>query len=469
MNRPLQAAGVLTAVITAAGLVTGLSGVDLASAQSATATTAVNIRSGPGTNYRIVGGLYRGQSITRLAAAHNGWVKVRFNGATAYVASSYLSLDKSKLPPAPTTIYTNGTKIATALLNVRSTPSLSASVVGYVSEGQHVTLTGKLSHGYAEVLYGGARKWVTARYLVSATDGLPKVTGTRVATADLIIRSSSTNDYVDLGEVKKGTRLSVTGAVQNGRAQIVYSRSIRWVTARYLTNSAVLRPGAPSLPRVVGTRYATTTLNVRSSAANRYTLITEVNRGTKLSITGVQSNGRAQIVYGGAVRWVTAQYLSTRKPGTSSGSSTSSADTSSAGTSSVSYGVERGLKPNAIKVHRAALAAFPQIKTYYGVRPGFDPGPPVRSRVGSDAALLQLHLGLGPRLRSPGRELGPRQRPQPGHPVRDLQPAHLEHPARLRGLALHGRPGQRLGQPQEPRPHHRLLSARGPGGGRHPV
>ena len=372
MNRPLQAAGVLTAVITAAGLVTGLSGVDPASAQSATATTAVNIRSGPGTNYRIVGGLYRGQSITRLAAAHHGWVKVRFNGATAYVAGSYLSMDKSKLPPAPTTIYTNGTKIATALLNVRNTPSLSASIVGYVSEGQHVTLTGKLSHGYAEVLYGGARKWVTARYLVSATDGLPRVTGTRVATADLIIRSSSTNDYVDLGEVKKGTRLSVTGAVQNGRAQIVYSRSIRWVTARYLTNSTVSRPGAPTLPRVVGTRYATTALNVRSSAADRYTLITEVGRGTKLTITGKQSNGRAQIVYGGAVRWVTAQYLSTRKPGAGSGSSS----TSSISTSSVSYGVERGLKPNAIKVHRAALGAFPQIKAYYGVRPDSIPDHP---------------------------------------------------------------------------------------------
>lgn len=372
MNRPLQVAGVLTAVVTAASLVTGLSGVDLASAASATATTSVNIRSGPGTSYRIVGGLYRGQSITPLAAAHNGWVRVRFNGASAYVSSSYLSLDKSKLPPAPTTIYTSGTKIATALLNVRNSLSLSAPVVGYISQGQHVSLTGKLSRGYAEVLYGGQRKWVTAQYLVSASDGLPKITGSRLATADLIIRSSSTADFVDLGEVKKGTRLSVTGAVQNGRAQIVYNHSIRWVTARYLTNSAVTSPSAPTLPRVAGTRYATTALNVRSSAADSYTLITEVARGTKLSITGVQSNGRAQIVYSGTVLWVTARYLSTSTPG-GGGSTGSGSTTTSPGSSSVSYAVERGLKPNAIKVHRAALVAFPQIKTYYGVRP--DPIP----------------------------------------------------------------------------------------------
>ena len=64
--------------------------------------------------------------------------------------------------------------------------------------------------------------------------------------------------------------------------------------------------------------------------------------GTKLSITGVVKNGRAQIVYNNAARWVTAKYLSTTKP---------SMPVISGGT----YAVEKGLKPNAIKVHRAAL------------------------------------------------------------------------------------------------------------------
>ena len=148
------------------------------------------------------------------------------------------------------------------------------------------------------------------------------------------------------------------------------------MTAKYLTNSAVSLPAAPGLPRVVATRYARTALNIRSNPSSSYTLIGEVPRGTKLAISGAQSNGRAQIVYRGAVRWVTAQYLSARKPsgstaatGGASSGGTSSGGTSSGGTSSsnVSYAVERGLKPNAIKVHRATLAAFPQIKTYYGV------------------------------------------------------------------------------------------------------
>ncbi len=378
MNRSRQVLGVAVAAVTTAGIVTGIGGIGLAAADSATAITAVNIRSGPGTGYRIVGGLYRGQSLTRLASAQNGWVKVRFNGSSAYVASRYLSMSKNDLPAAPPTIQTTGTKTATTLLNVRASASLSAAVIGYVSSGQKVGLTGRSSGGYAEIVYGGERAWVSAKYLTGTASGLPRVTGTRVATTTLMIRSSSGSDFTDLGEVAKGTKLSVTGAVQNGRAQIVYAGAVRWVTAQYLANSAVTQPSTGSLPKVTGSRYATTLLNIRSSAAASYTLIGTAARGTKLSITGVQSNGRAQIVYNGAVRWVTAQYLSTAKPTGSTGStgSTGTGSTSTGSTSTASYTVEKGLKPNAIKVHRAALTAFPAIKTYYGVRPDSIPDHP---------------------------------------------------------------------------------------------
>ena len=110
--------------------------------------------------------------------------------------------------------------------------------------------------------------------------------------------------------MKKGTALSVTGAIQNGRAQIIYKDAIRWVTARYLTNLTSNLPSPPKLPKITGTRYATATLNIRSTYADKYRLITEVPRGTELKITGVVKNGRMQIIFEKAVRWVTAKYLS---------------------------------------------------------------------------------------------------------------------------------------------------------------
>jgi hypothetical protein len=127
------------------------------------------------------------------------------------------------------------------------------------------------------------------------------------------------------------------------------------VTARYLTKLKSTLPSPPKLPKITGTRYATATLNVRSTFADKYRLISEVPRGTKLSITGVVKNGRMQIIFDKAVRWVTAKYLSKSAPRSTPPSWRA---------------VERGLQPNAIKVHRAARAKFPQIKTYYTLRAG---------------------------------------------------------------------------------------------------
>lgn len=58
------------------------------------ATTGVNVRSGPGTNYTWLGTLEYGQSIRRTAIGSNGWSKVLYNGQTAYMTSEYISPDK---------------------------------------------------------------------------------------------------------------------------------------------------------------------------------------------------------------------------------------------------------------------------------------------------------------------------------------------------------------------------------------
>ncbi|SDS89151.1 SH3 domain-containing protein [Microlunatus soli] len=344
------------AIAATAGAAITIGGAQLATANSATATTGVNIRSGPGTSYDIVGGLVRGQRITTVGKADDGWMKVRFNGDTGYVSAQYLGTDGKSVGSNEVTISTKGVKIATAALNVRATPTLGAKVVGYISDGQKVSLTGKQSKGFAEVLYGGSRAWVSSQYLISSWRDLPSSSGTKVATADLLIRTSTDSAFMIITTAPKGTKLKVTGTTRNGYAQIVYGDAIRWVTAKYLSNSAVSGPSSsapeqssadsskkstssnkksssnktssgnktsssksstatrPSTPSVVGTRYATTELLVRSTAGSDYRTVATVDRGDTVKITGRTSNGRAQIVYDGSVRWVTAQYLSSSKP-----------------------------------------------------------------------------------------------------------------------------------------------------------
>ena len=317
-----------------------------------TATVGVNIRSGASAQSSILGGLYRGQTVTATSSSR-GWTKITFAGSRAYVASRYLS--KGKDLPVPKKIGAGTVKITTTALNLRTGPGLSYRVIKVLKEGTKVTLTGKTARGWAQLVNGKSTGWSSMQYLASSTTGRPAVIGKRVATADLDIRTTSGAGAKTVAEAKKGTALSVTGAIQNGRAQIIYKGAIRWVTAKHLSNLKSNLPAPPKLPKITGTRYATATLNIRSTYADKYKLITEVPRGTKLSITGVVKNGRMQIIFEKAVRWVTAKYLSKSAPSSIPPSWRA---------------VERGLKPNAIKVHRAARVKFPQITTYYTLRAG---------------------------------------------------------------------------------------------------
>ncbi|GAB3764463.1 SH3 domain-containing protein [Microlunatus parietis] len=366
MSITIRAVKTVSALAVTAGVVVGLLGTQPAEAGwQATATEGVNIRSGPSTSKSIIGGLYRGGTITALGSS-NGWTKVRFNGSIAYISSKYL--EKESDLPAPGDINTGSVKITTTDLNVRKGPGLSYDRITTLPEGMKVTLTGKTSRGFAEVTLSQGKGWVSTQYLASS-NGLPKITGTRTATADLLIRTTSDDDFGIITEVKKGTKLKITGATQNGRAQIIYGDAVRWVTAKYLSNTKVNTPVVPELPKVVGTRYATTELMIRSSSSDNFKDLGDVPKGTKLKITGVIKDGRAQIIYDNAVRWVTAKYLSTSKPksddaddaddsGNDDGPSLDAGD----------YAVERGLQANSIKVHRAILEKFPQVKTFYGVR-----------------------------------------------------------------------------------------------------
>ncbi|MDN5761486.1 MAG: SH3 domain-containing protein [Microlunatus sp.] len=347
MSTTRKAVAVVSA-LALSGLTLGTSEIPAVADSTMTATTGVNIRSTPSTGAKIVGGLYRGQTVTAMSTA-GSWTKIRFRSGTGYVSTQYLKGGAGV--PSRTT---SQTRVTTTAVNLRKGPGLSYAKITLVKSNTSVTLTGKAARGYSQVRVKSTTGWIASQYL-KASSGLPMITGRRIATADLLIRSTSGRDFKVLGEIAKGTTVSITGATQNGRAQIIYRNAARWVTAKYLANPSKAGPVAPGLPKITGTRYATTTLILRSTAGNDFKTITEVATGTQLSITGVVKNGRMQVVYHSAAGWVTAKYLSTKRPAVRG------------------YPVERGLKPNAVKVHRAVRANFPQITSIGGVRP--DPIP----------------------------------------------------------------------------------------------
>lgn len=124
------------------------------------------------------------------------------------------------------------------------------------------------------------------------------------------------------------------------------------------------KPAAEPHPKSVGTRYATVALNVRTKADADAHLLTVLKAGSKVSVTGTTDGLWREIIRNGKGVWVKKQYLATKKPEPTTSGAIS--DAACKGGS----GMEQGLTPDAITVHRALCARYPQITAYGGVRQG---------------------------------------------------------------------------------------------------
>ncbi|MGW6196381.1 SH3 domain-containing protein [Kribbella sp. NPDC055110] len=116
-------------------------------------------------------------------------------------------------------------------------------------------------------------------------------------------------------------------------------------------------------PTITGTKYTTTDVNLWSLPLTGL-LLDVLPKGTKVSVTGKVDGLWAEVVSDGKSRWVKAQYLSATKPVAAVSGAISQAACKSGSS------VESGLTQDAIRVHRAICAKFPDITSYGGLRSG---------------------------------------------------------------------------------------------------
>ena len=165
-------------------------------------------------------------------------------------------------------------------------------------------------------------------------------------------------------------------AVSSGEKSPAVSRSAERAP---LTNEAAADD------KIEGTRFAVSAVKIHAAAKDSSPVLATVASGKTVDITGVTSGAWAQIIHKGLPRWVEAKSLAKEMPlGTSPCASGS--------------GVESGLRPDTIKVHRAVCAKFPSIVRYGGVagRGEHATGQALDIMVSSDlgndvAAFLQEH------------------------------------------------------------------------------
>lgn len=385
-RRIVATAGVLALTLGASTLVVTTAA---NAGQTMTATTYVNVRSGPGTSHPVIGVLSPGQAVEASGTVTNGWYEVTVTGTAGWVYQSYLKAPATTSSPSPattapptsnagtptptatgtttgtptptTTGTATGTATATANVNVRTGPGTTYAVVGVASRGLQLSTTGATSGGWTQVLYDGTARWIATSYLTQGTVSStpPTTTGTLRTTANLYLRTAGMSTAPYEGVLPANSVVDATGRTTADYSEIVHQGATRWIATRYTAPVTATSPSVPAAPTASGTVYVSVnTLNVRATSAPTGAVVGVVSRGAALPTTGNVEGDRTEVLYLGAARWVYTAYTSTTAP--------------SAVPLSIPAGVTTSgmsqLNPHAQDVVSYVLANFPRIRTIYGWR-----------------------------------------------------------------------------------------------------
>ena len=142
---------------------------------TARTTAVLNIRTGPSTEYRSLGLLDNGETVTVLENCGNGWYAVRTSSNTfGYCSGDYLrvTLGTSPAPqPEPTPqpsepdTATRWNGRTTAFVNLRSGPSTGYRIYLTVPLGDAITILDRSNAGWYRVQYGSYTGYMSSDYI----------------------------------------------------------------------------------------------------------------------------------------------------------------------------------------------------------------------------------------------------------------------------------------------------------------
>lgn len=234
----------------------------------------VRFRSGPGTDYSILGEYNSGTALT-VTGSTDGWYAVVIYGQSGYMYADYVTLggaapaqDTPAPTPAPTpvpdpiVVTPTGSKaghISGDYVYFRSGPSTYYAIYDCLDNGTALTITGRSGEWYA-VTIGGRSGYVYSAYVVNDDGGdvpnesqpeptpepTPAPTAPPSTTSipgyitgnDVRFRSGPSTRHDILGEYSYGTALTITGTSGEWKAVIINGQS-GYVYGQYVAEGSV--------------------------------------------------------------------------------------------------------------------------------------------------------------------------------------------------------------------------------------
>ena len=218
---------------------------DAYAAQTGTVTaSALNIRSGAGTNYSVITKVYKGESVDILDTS-NGWYKVKLsNGKIGWASSDYITrMSNSNSNSQNGSSISGYGKVTASTLNVRSGAGTSYSVVTKVYKGNKVELLESSNGWYKIKLSSGKVGWASSDYItrINNSSNNNSQSGTsisgygKVTASTLNVRSGAGTSYSVVTKAYKGDKVELLES-SNGWYKIkLSSGKVGWVSSDYIT------------------------------------------------------------------------------------------------------------------------------------------------------------------------------------------------------------------------------------------
>lgn len=240
----------------------------------------VNVRSGPGSTYPIIGNLSKNTGID-ITERRNGWVKVSYGTLTGWVADYLISQNSTAMNSSPLKIYLNGNLV-----------SFSESPV--IKDGCTLLPVRELTEKL-----GGTITWDNNTQTITA----------QKASAAIRFKIGSTSAAVN-GQTKN---LSVPAQIINGQTWVplgviaeAWGGKINWDEGKRLIE--IYCPANPE-DKLTAVSICASDVNLRSEPSTAAAIVGLVPNGTKLMCLG-EKDGWFQVQYQGNPVWV-AGWLAT--------------------------------------------------------------------------------------------------------------------------------------------------------------
>jgi uncharacterized protein YgiM (DUF1202 family) len=163
MTRPARRS-LAIALLLLVSLFAGLLGASAQATFTVTAIGTVNVRSGPGTTYSIIGRLFDNQSVTAAgrSSTANEWLRIDYQGAEGWVSASYVVLggDPTTLDivsAASAETFAGNTGVLVTLegsTNIRVGPGTNYRAVASGTAGEQFDVTGRSAWDDRIVCFG---------------------------------------------------------------------------------------------------------------------------------------------------------------------------------------------------------------------------------------------------------------------------------------------------------------------------